>query len=270
MPDLEENEAIWSHEWDWSAQGDEWSSWWGGTPAVWHGVLMPRIHAFLPAGTVLEIAPGYGRWTQYLKELADRLVVIDMTERCIEHCRTRFADDRNIEYHVNDGRSLAAVADGSIDFAFSYDSLVHVEADVLAGYITQLADKLSADGAAFLHHSNAGTYPLFSRLARRAPDRLLMPLVHRGLLINIPAWRAESVTARYVAEHCRSVGLVAYSQELINWEHGRYLIDALTLIARPGSRWDRPARVLRNPLFTTEARRMAQLYAADPSADARA
>ena len=29
----------------------------------WFGLIFPRIHAFLPTGTILEIAPGFGRWT---------------------------------------------------------------------------------------------------------------------------------------------------------------------------------------------------------------
>src|SRR3954466_7997689 len=119
MGDVKKNLAIWSAHWDWSQQGDEWSAWWGGTPSLWYGALLPRIHSFLPTGTILEIAPGYGRWTQYLKDLCDELVIVDLTDGCIEHCRRRFADSHNIEYHVNDGRSLEMVEDGSVDFVFS-------------------------------------------------------------------------------------------------------------------------------------------------------
>src|SRR3954468_2896420 len=131
MGDVKKNLAIWTAHWDWSQQGDEWSAWWGGTPSLWYGALLPRIHSFVPPGTILEIAPGYGRWTQYLKNLCDELVIVDLTEGCIEHCRERFADADNIEYHVNDGRSLEMVEDGSVDFVFSFDSLVHAETDVL-------------------------------------------------------------------------------------------------------------------------------------------
>src|SRR3954464_15727991 len=101
MPEIDHNVAVWETSWDWSEQGEEWSGWWGGTPALWHGALLPRLHAFLPAPTILEIAPGYGRWTQYLKNCCDRLVVVDLAERCIEHCRERFSGASNIEYHVN-------------------------------------------------------------------------------------------------------------------------------------------------------------------------
>lgn len=262
MPELDENRSVWGDSWDWPQAGDEWSEWWGGTPALWHGALLPRIHAFVPTGTILEIAPGYGRWTQYLRALADRLIVVDMTERCIDGCRARFADADNIEYHVNDGRSLAMVEDGSVDFAFSFDSLVHAEADVLDAYVSQLATKLRPDGVAFLHHSNLGAYPRATRLARALPPRLMARAAARGLAVNLIAWRAESMTAERLAAQCAAAGLRCVGQELISWERGRFMTDALSVVTRPGSRWDRPRAVVRNPGFTAEARRMRRLYAA--------
>jgi SAM-dependent methyltransferase len=262
VADTTKNIEVWQTTWDWSERGDEWSAWWGGTEALWYGALLPRVHAFVPTGTILEIAPGYGRWTQYLKGLCERLVVVDLAERCIEHCRERFADDTNIEYHVNDGRSLAMVEDGSIDFAFSFDSLVHVEADVLEAYAGELARTLKPDGIAFVHHSNIGHYRALTALARRAPGRALPRLVATGAAIDVFAWRAESVTAESFAAACEAAGLSCVSQEKINWQAGLYLIDTLSLITPRGSRWDRPRRVVTNPLFAQEAKRMARLYAA--------
>ena len=263
MPGIDENEEVWTEGWDWSRQGDEWSSWWGGTEAMWFGALLPRIHQFVPTGTVLEIAPGYGRWTQFLKELSEHLVVVDMAENCIEHCQRRFADSTNIEYHINDGRSLDAVADGSIDFVFSFDSLVHADADVLAGYLDQLARKLKPEGVGFIHHSNLGSYRLARAVARRTPRRVLGPLIHRGVLIDLIAWRSDTMTAARFAEQCDAVGLACFAQESICWEHGYYLIDTLSMFALKGSRLDRGRRHVRNPLFRAEARRMANLYATE-------
>jgi SAM-dependent methyltransferase len=261
MPEVDKNLAVWSSGWDWSDRGDEWSVWWGGTPALWHGALLPRIHAMVPTGTILEIAPGYGRWTQYLKDLAERLVIVDLTEGCIDHCRQRFAESDNIEYHVNDGRSLDMVEDGSVDFVFSFDSLVHAETDVLGAYLEQLARKLKPDGVGFIHHSNIGAHAGLTRIAHRTPGRLVGPLVRSGALINIIAWRAESVSAESFAEQCDAAGLACVAQETISWEWGRYTIDTLSVFTRRGSRWERPRSVVRNPLFTSEAKRMARLYA---------
>ncbi|MBV8980189.1 MAG: class I SAM-dependent methyltransferase [Acidimicrobiia bacterium] len=262
MPGLDENADVWARQWDWSDEGEQWSAWWGGTDAMWFGAVLPRIHAFVPAARVLEIGPGYGRWTSRLRPLSGHLVLVDMTARCIEHCRERFGDSAGIEYHVNDGRSLAMVDDESIDFVFSMDSLVHVESDVLHRYLDQLARKLTPDGIAFLHHSNLGAYRTLTALARRVPPRLLRPLVRRGLAVDLFAWRAESVTAQGVANQCARAGLACVSQETISWEFGRFQIDALSVVTRPGSRWHRPTRLAANPGFGAEARRVAALYAA--------
>lgn len=266
MAGVDENHALWSEQWDWSDAGEEWSQWWGGTPALWFGGILPRVHAFVPTDTILEIAPGFGRWTHYLKDLCRRLVVVDLTERCIDHCRERFSQSTNLEYHVNDGRSLAMIEDESIDFVFSFDSLVHVDEDVLASYLNQLATKLKPHGVGFFHHSNLGNYRTAKRLTIGAaryviPQRFVKPLVEKGVLVNVGAWRAEHVTAERFAQLCVDAGLSCVGQETVSWEHGSYQIDTLSTFTRPGSKWDRPLRMVRNPGFRREAERMAKCYA---------
>ena len=258
MPDVDENLANWTAEWDWSARGDDWSAWWGGTETQWREAVRPRIERYVPTGTILELGPGYGRWSQYLKDLADRLVLVDLTPECIAACRERFATATNVAYHVNDGRSLDMVADSSIDLCFSFDSLVHAEADVLAAYLEQLARKLAPDGVGVVHHSNMGRYRRLSRLTRAVPAKPRGVLMKRGVLVNLVAWRAESVTAERFAELCTAAGLSCVHQERISWQAGRWLIDAISTFTRPGSRWDGPLQVVDNPGFVAQARRARQ------------
>ena len=128
MPTVEENQTCWNSTYPWIQQGEEWSSEWGGSEAQWHGAILPRIHAFLPTGTILEIAPGFGRWTHYLKNYCDSLIGVDLGEKCIRDCRQRFASERHLTFYTNDGKSLAMIPDESIDFVFSFDSLATVTA----------------------------------------------------------------------------------------------------------------------------------------------
>jgi SAM-dependent methyltransferase len=219
MPDVAVNKSLWTTQWDWSRRGDDWSDSWGGTPALWFSTLLPRIHAFVPTGTILEIAPGYGRWTQYLKELCDRLILVDLAENCIAHCQQRFADASHIDYHVNDGRSLDMVLDHSVDLVFSFDSLVHSEADVMDGYLQQLARKLRPDGIGFIHHSNIGEYPLLTRLSHRMKQRLterqFTACITKGLAIDLHRAGEDSVGPRpvshrlFVAVYAQRVAMVA-------------------------------------------------------------
>ena len=252
MPTVEDNRTCWDDGYAWSDEGDEWSRWWGTPDRQWHWSLVPRIRAFVPTGTVLEIGPGFGRWTSYLRGLCDRLVVVDISESCIEACRKRFAGDAHIAYHVNDGRSLSMVPDGSVDFVFSFDSLVHAEMDVLRAYLDQLPGKLAPDGVAFLHHSNAGSYRRHFALVSRA-TRLGLPVAKAPLLDACDQWRAHTVTAAAVRDHATAAGLRCLSQELVNWGTRR-LIDAFTVLAPEGSRWPARADLVRNRDFMREAR----------------
>lgn len=261
MPTVTENLTMWAKGSEWAERGDNWSEAWGGPRAQWIACLYPRISAFLPAATILEIAPGYGRWTQFLKDYCQKLVVVDMEECCIDHCRRRFQDAPHITYHVNDGSSLAMIQDGAIDFAFSFDSLVHVEADCLEKYLRQLRNKLSPNGAGFIHHSNLaefrGTFDLYQKL----PGRARLALERRRLIEN-SHWRARSVSASIFQDLCLSAGLVCIGQELINWGSKR-TIDCLSLFTLPGSKWARPNQVVRNAEFMQEAgaiRRLAGQY----------
>src|SRR5919204_2447169 len=156
MPSVAENRESWNETYTWERDGDEWSDPWGGAEAQWHFTLLPRIHAFVPTGILLEIAPGFGRWTRYLRGLCESLVVVDLSERCISACRKRFAAAKHVKYYVNDGFTLPMLPNRSIDFAFSFDSLVHAEADVVDSYLAEVARVLQPEGVAFLHHSNLG------------------------------------------------------------------------------------------------------------------
>ena len=236
-------------DYDWKDAGEEWSDPWGGSKAQWFGSIFPRISEYLPAGTILEIAPGFGRWTQYLKQHCERLHVVDPDMRCIEACRRRFGDDARFSYHVNDGRSLAMIPDRSIDFVFSFDSLVHVPRELVEAYLRQLTDKLKDDGVGFFHHSNLGEFA--SSFARRLPARA-RKLLTKIKLLDQDHQRAPDMTAELFRSICDAHGLKCVNQELINWR-GRRLIDCLTTLAHSRSKWKATGKILRNPNFMREA-----------------
>jgi ubiquinone/menaquinone biosynthesis C-methylase UbiE len=271
MATVSENRRCWNDEYEWPAEGDEWSAQFGGTEALWWFALYPRIHRFLPAQTILEIAPGYGRWTQFLKARCQAMIAVDISHKCVEHCKARFASEAHIKFHVNDGTSLAAVPDGSIDFVFSFDSLVHVEKDVIQSYLAQLGRKLTSDGVGFIHHSNIGTYAgrlrfmeYYNRLPYVFRRKVLTEEKISALLsINLQAGRANSMTGALFREYCQQAGLKCLSQETINWNSGRCLIDGISVFARPNSRWDREPAHLENRQFVKSASlttRLAELY----------
>ena len=249
VPSVDENRQAWDGYYTWPLAGDEWSAAWGDTRTEWRATVLPRIQPFLPARTLLEIAPGFGRWTEFLLPLSERYVGVDLSEAGVEACRKRFADVPHAEFHVNDGRSLDAVPDGSVDLAFSFDSLVHVEDDVIGGYLQELARKLSADGVAVIHHSNlAGCKPVgrVSQLAFSTGEK-----VRGRTSVGLNHWRASSMSAERFERLASDAGLSCVGQEKLNWVGSR-LIDCISVVTRPGSRWHRPNVVVENPYFTAE------------------
>lgn len=246
MPSVQENLNTWSN-YDWTQQGNEWSSPWGGTDNCFFGTIHPRIKTFIPetktGTTILEIAPGFGRWTQYLKDYCQDLIIVDLTEKCIAACQERFADCSHITYHVNDGKSLTMIEDESIDFIFSFDSLVHVEKDVIKSYLQQIALKLKRNGVGFIHHSNLGNY------LNPATGKLEVENIH---------WRAESMSAKLFEQYSQEAGLQCFHQEIVNW-CGDILCDCFSLITPKNSQWSQPNHVIENPNFGAEAQRLRQV-----------
>lgn len=262
MPTTEQNRAAFNETYDWPQGGDEWSAAWGGVQMEWYGSILPRICAFVPGDTILEIAPGYGRWTAFLKDLCKRLIVVDLSERCIDACRQRFAEYSHISYFVNDGQSLEMVADDSIDFIFSFDSLVHVEDTVMKAYAAQFANKLRSNGAAFIHHSNRGDYVFLGKtqslISKVPPFFSLLKALKICDDVNSQV-RARSMTAAKMETFAQAHNLECIGQELMTWNSNFALIDCLSTIVPRGSKWSRQNRVLKNPGFWSEAQRLYDL-----------
>ena len=236
MPSLEANLNKWTNH-DWLKAGEEWSTLAGGSARWWHGILLPRLLPILqslPAKPhILEIAPGYGRWTQYLLRHAGTLTALDIDQGCLDACRKRFGD--RVRLVLGDGHTLGGPherVNAPVDLCFSYDSLVHAELDVMGSYLRELTRVLRPGGYAFLHHSNLAN--------------LALPA---GTPIH---WRAASVDAVAIRERAFACGLSTPLQELCTkaGPKDRALIDCISIIHKPASGPpSRETTVLESPDF---------------------
>ncbi len=243
-------------KYDWREAGEEWSAPWGSSAAQWAGTIFPRIRDFLPTSTILEIAPGFGRWTHYLKDYCEQLWAVDKSAECIEACLQRFAASSHVRCHLNDGRSLSMVPDASIDFVFSFDSLVHTNRDVVEAYLRELRRKLKIGGKGFIHHSNFGEYVNTPR--ERLPEALAKPLI-KARILDWAHHRNPGMSADLFRTLCAQNGLYCVSQELVNWR-GRRLIDCLSLFVRSDSAPHDATKIIRNPNFMREAARLRRQW----------
>src|SRR5436305_14327236 len=114
MPDLSWNYQTWNNTHGWEKAGEEWSAGWGDARSQWYGTILPRISCLLPAERTLEIAPGFGRWTQFLLGTCVEYFGVDISDKCIGKCKERFAEANRTHYLVNDGVSLKMIPVGYI------------------------------------------------------------------------------------------------------------------------------------------------------------
>lgn len=259
MVSIPENKEWWNKYYDWRELGDEWSQPWGDPVTQWYGSILPRIHRFVPTTRILEIGCGFGRWTQFLKDQCEQLTALDIAENCIAACKERLSDATNITYVVNDGSSLDEIPDSSIDFVFSFDSLVHADKSTLESYFAQLPRILTDEGAAFIHHSNLGAYSATFRWL--AHTRKVSGALRRLGLIEYLHIRDPSVSAQHVAGYVQALGLQCIGQELTTWLTRRTWIDCMSTIVHMDGPHARENRVLKNTAFRREAAYLQSLSA---------
>jgi hypothetical protein len=149
------------------------------------------------------------------------------------------------------------IGDNTIDFVFSFDSLVHAESDVIQAYLGQLTKKLRSNGVGFIHHSNIGEYKQLFAKTKKLPKLLSRSLIKTGIL-DTSHGRAFTMTARLFESYCQKADLTCVSQEMINWRTSR-LIDCFSLFTKKESVWSRPVRTTKNGDFMKEVKRIKQL-----------
>ena len=169
-----------------------------------------------------------GHSLQFLYPLCTRLILVDLVSKCIDACRRRFACVDHIEYHVNDGRSLDAIENNSVDFVFSMDSLVHADPTVMREYTLQLGRKLRDGGLGFIHHSNLGAYHHWL-LAKSLIVKCCRGNCWLGNLLIHDCLSDRNMTAAQMRRFLEESKLECVSQETFPWGSSRRPIDAFTV-----------------------------------------
>jgi glycosyltransferase involved in cell wall biosynthesis/SAM-dependent methyltransferase len=108
----------------------------------------------IPGGTILEMGPGAGRWSEYLQKIAGHLILMDISDLYISICRKRFVKCQNISYQISSGFKLDSIPDESIDFIWSFDVLVTINPRDIDKYIQEFARVLKPGGKAVVRHAN--------------------------------------------------------------------------------------------------------------------
>jgi ubiquinone/menaquinone biosynthesis C-methylase UbiE len=221
MPDVEHEKHEYDASYQWPEGGHEWSRAWGSASEQWVATIYRRIFHLLPTKSILEIAPGFGRWTPYLLNNCSTYYGVDIADRCIAHCRRTYGPlAMRPTFLLGDGLTLAGVPDNSISLVFSFDSLVHVDLECLAAYAGEIHRVLEPGGNAFVHHANLAEYSQDGALRVANPHR-----------------RDTTVSAELAASVFHRVGLVSLVHEKVQWIGSNAdtdpFCDCFSLITKP-------------------------------------
>ena len=101
------NRDLWDG-YDWTEKGENWSP----SPEWKQALIDEVLLANLEDGQdVIEIGPGAGRWTDALQARARTLTLVDVSQTCLDMCRTQFASAGNMRYVLSSGSDLSDVPD---------------------------------------------------------------------------------------------------------------------------------------------------------------
>ena len=96
----------------------------------------------------LEIGSGGGRWTKYLVPFK-KVYCIDLNPEMLTYMADRFQGADNLEYVLTSGVDMPGIPENSVDFAFTYGVFVHLDLNIIEGYLKSLTSVLK-NGALFV------------------------------------------------------------------------------------------------------------------------
>jgi len=164
MPDLAWNSKVWDRLYAWSRDGDEWDDCARFCNVPYEKWKDQLARTFLianlrPDSTVLEIGPGHGRWSVLIPPRVQKggVHLVDLSPSCIDYCRKRLAQYTNVQYHVNDGKSLGMLPEKTVDFCWAFDTFVHIEEAELRAYARELQRVMKPQSMGVIHHPGSPT-----------------------------------------------------------------------------------------------------------------
>lgn len=235
---VEDNKRMWGGSHHWDKDGDEWD----GQARVcgvdyekWKLSLIEHlIQPYATAARVIEIAPGYGRFSEPIASIADHLDLVDINQNCIDACKKRLISFSNVDYHLTDGKTLPSTNDGAIDFIFSFDSFVHMSSETIENYLKEARRVLRPGGTMIIHHANRKHLYLSFLRGFGFKATKLYRYLSQGYVKDDDGWRSN-VSANLVRNLAVKSNLEVVDQ-MVYWDKPfgvPRFNDGITKICRP-------------------------------------
>ena len=149
---LTQNKEVWEN-YDWNQFGEEWNP-----SEKWKEEFIEKIiyKNIKSNSIILEVGPGAGRWTDYLIKLSNKLILVEVSNKCLDICKKKYKDYDNVEYFLLEEINLRFISDCSVDYIFSFDVFVHIDKREIVKYFSEFKRVLTEEGLLIFHYSKVG------------------------------------------------------------------------------------------------------------------
>ncbi len=89
-----------------------------------------------PESLALEIGPGGGRWIKYFSKFK-KVYAVDYHQEILDELKKNFKN-KNVIFIKNSGTDFPSIESESIDYVFSFGVFVHLNIDIIEGYLNNI------------------------------------------------------------------------------------------------------------------------------------
>ncbi|MBW7908275.1 MAG: class I SAM-dependent methyltransferase [Kiritimatiellae bacterium] len=113
----------------------------------WAKYIVPHLRDNM---TICEIGPGVGRWTKHVIDKSKKLYLVDYSKVVCDYWRAK--GDPRIEVIQSLNTRLPQIPEGSIDLFMSFDVFVHMDIEIVYGYLEEAFRILKPSGIALIDY----------------------------------------------------------------------------------------------------------------------
>lgn len=133
--------------------------------------IFDKCQKEIGAGKVLDVGIGGGRTTAHLAPISKEYIGVDFSQPFVDHCKIRFAAEKNVTIQYGDARDLRDLKSKDFDFVlFSFNGIDYVDLAGRMQILSEFARLLKPGGIlCFSFHNSHNIDKLYSFQFPRNP-----------------------------------------------------------------------------------------------------
>jgi SAM-dependent methyltransferase len=139
-------------------------------PELYHLIQQYIRPNVTPQSLVLEIGPGGGRFTRYLLD-AREIILVDIVPDFFEYIKQRFPQQASkMRFYEPKNHELEGIESNSVDYVMTFDAFVHIEPEGIREYLQHIARVLKPGSIAVIHYGD------ITKKAAEEKERFFAPM----------------------------------------------------------------------------------------------